>query len=164
MKNNKVLLWVLGALAVVLIVVAVVYVRKNDTDMTGEDVVRNDTVGGEVVPTEDVSEGSVTTPVAGSGSVTLSYQQALTKYASARMQFDAQCATTPKQATWKNGTLIMLDNRSALPRTIRLGGMGNVSIKAWGFKIVKLSASNLPQTLLVDCGVQQNVASILVQK
>jgi hypothetical protein len=56
----------------------------------------------------------------------------------------------------------MLDNRSAYDRTIKLDA--SYSIKAYGFKIVKLPEISTPMTILVDCGNKQNVATILVQE
>lgn len=112
--------------------------------------------------TEDVSTGSVN---AGSGG-TLSYQQALTRFADRRIQFftayDA-CQATPNDVTYKDNTGIMLDNRSAGTRTIKI--IDTYSVKAWGFKIVTLPDTyRASKTILVDCDRSQNVAQILVQE
>ena len=92
----------------------------------------------------------------------LSYQNALAKYKDVRIQLNANCQADPTQMTFKNGTEIMMDNRSPKDRTVKVGSIYN--IKAWGFKIVKLSSATLPATWLVDCDKSQNVATILIQK
>jgi hypothetical protein len=160
-------IWAIIAIVAVIVVVIVLVVKmpKQDgeivkTDQSlpdGSDMNNN----GVLDSTEDLSEGSANaTP----GAVSLSYQQALTKYATARIQLDKACQATPTTATYKNGATIMIDNRSPEARTIRLGSMGTYSIKAWGFKVIKLSSSTLPNAMALDCGKSQNVAVITVQK
>lgn len=109
---------------------------------------------------EDTTAGSVkaTTPAA----VTLSYQQALEQYKDKRIQFDNSCASTPKVVTYKDNTGIMLDNRSATTRTIKVGTA--YTVKGYGFKIITLPNITTQKTFLVDCDGQQNVATILVQE
>lgn len=104
-------------------------------------------------------------PVA-SQPVSLSYQQALQTYTgSLRIQLsgDAFCQANPTNVMFKNGTSIMIDNRSANARTIRIGSTA-YSLTGYGFKIVKLSSTVLPTTLVMDCGTQQNIARITLQK
>ena len=113
----------------------------------------------QIIPTEDTSAGSVNV---GAPVASISYAQALVKYKDARIQLDENCQASPNSVTYKNGTNIMIDNRSSVIRTIKVGSDFNV--KAWGFKIVKLSSKTLPITWLVDCGASQNVATILIQK
>ena len=125
-------------------------------------VMSGDQTASGVVATEDVSTGDVT--AATPGAAPLSYEQALAKYADARIQFDSACQATPSASTFRNGTLIMLDNRSADTRDIHLGSLGDISIKPWGFKLVQLSSSLLPNALAIDCGTNQNVSIITVQK
>lgn len=112
--------------------------------------------------TEDVSAGSANV---GSGG-TLSYQQALTRYADRRIQFFTAydvCQATPNNVTYKDNTGIMLDNRSAEARTIKI--IDTYTVKAWGFKIVTLPDTyRASKTILVDCDRNQNVAQILVQE
>lgn len=103
-------------------------------------------------------------PVA-SQPVTMSYTNALALYKdNKRIQLsgDTFCQVTPNNVMYKNGTSIMLDNRSAKARTVKIGS--TYTIEGYGFRIVKLSSATLPATLLMDCGAQQNVAKILLQK
>ncbi len=98
------------------------------------------------------------------GAATLSYQQALITYKDKRIQLGAGniCTATPNNVTYKNGTTIMIDNRAPVVRNVKIGT--TYTIKAYGFKLVKLSSSTLPIKYLVDCNNQQNVATILLQK
>ncbi len=96
------------------------------------------------------------------GTNPMSYAQALAKYKDARIQLDEKCQANPSYATYKNGTSVMIDNRSTSARTVKVGA--TYIIKAYGFKIVNLSSSILPVRWLVDCGKSQNVATIFIQK
>jgi len=160
--NTKTLWWIIGIVAVLLIVIAIVHARNNaassNTAATAGTSDQN-----VLVPTEDVSTGSIHASMP--SPAVLSYQEALNEYPNSRIQFDVNCQSTPSAATYKNNTTIMLDNRSASPRTIRLGSLGDVSIKAWGFKLVKLSSNDLlPNAMAIDCGAHQNVGIITIQK
>lgn len=92
----------------------------------------------------------------------LSYAQALEKYKNARIQLDKDCQARPSNVTYKNNTSIMIDNRAPVARAVKVGSVFN--IKAWGFKVVKLSSATLPVTWYVDCDKSQNVAAILIQR
>ncbi len=92
----------------------------------------------------------------------ISYTDALVKYKDSRIQLDTNCQANPNNVTYKNNSYIMIDNRSSADRAVKLGS--TFSIKAWGFKIVKLSSANLPATWYLDCGNSQNVATVLIQK
>ena len=96
-----------------------------------------------------------------SGAV-ISYQNALAQFKDARIQLDNNCQATPNRMTFKNGSNIMIDNRSDKARTVKVGS--TFTIDPWGFKIVRLVSSTLPATWYVDCGNSQNVATILIQK
>jgi hypothetical protein len=145
----------LAGLVVVLVIIAIVwYVKSTSTPVvapTTEDVVTDSS--------EDVSEGSVNVTA---GGVSLSYQQALLKYKDARLQLDKNCQASPDKMTFKNGAYMMVDNRSSVARTVKVGSV--FPIKAYGFKIIKLSSATLPATWYVDCGSSQNVATVTIQK
>lgn len=160
MKNtNSVWAWVGIIVLVAAVVLIVVNVRKNDkVDSTDTDT--------SLVPTEDVSAGSIDAPkTTGVAPVTMSYQNALETYATHRIQFDANCQATPHTSTYKNGTNVMLDNRAPDARMIHLGDLGTVSIKGYGFKIVNFSLAGLTKNdIAIDCDASQSVAIITVQK
>lgn len=142
-------------LAVVLLLVVFGFwsLNKNSDKVVSE----NDNT--EVASTEDVSEGSVHV---GAPAPSISYSEALLKYKDARIQLDKICQANPNNVTYKNNTSIMIDNRAPVARTVKVGS--TFTIKAWGFKIVKLYSPTLPATWYVDCDKSQNVATILIQK
>ncbi len=93
----------------------------------------------------------------------LSYSDALKAYGDRRIQFGENCNATPSQNVYKNGTKIMLDNRSASAKVFTVGG-SPVSIGSYDYAVITLSYTNLPQTVLIDCGINQNPASVVVQQ
>lgn len=155
-KDNHKNLWLALGAALVVLVLLFWWIQKSPG---GGFSFGGNSAEEEVVPTEDISEGSVNKTVPAAA---LSYQQALVKYKDARIQLDKTCQAIPNNVTYKNGASIMLDNRSGVARTVKLGS--TFSIKAWGFKIVKLSAATVPATWLMDCDKSQNVATVLIQK
>ena len=91
------------------------------------------------------------------------YGDAVQKYGDKRIQFDMYCQANPVNSTYKNGTAIMLDNRSGDARTIAVNGVHYV-LGGYGWKILTLSSKVLPATWAVDCGSARNVSKILIQK
>ena len=161
-NGNKNAVWVIVAILVIIGFGLWIY-NKNKTTNTVP-VVKTEQPADETVldGMEDVTEGSVTTTTP--GAVSINYAQALVTYKDKRIQLGtgAICTATPNKVTYKNGTTIMIDNRAPVARTVKIGS--NYSVKAYGFKLIKLSSSTLPMTYLVDCNNQQNVATILLQK
>lgn len=99
----------------------------------------------------------------GAGAVSISYANALVKYADRRIQLDRTCQARPNNVTYKDNTGIMIDNRSPQTRTVKVGA--TYTIKPYGFKIVVLPDIYLKsKTIFVDCDKYQNVATILVQE
>ena len=92
----------------------------------------------------------------------LLYGDALALYKEKRIQLNDKCQASPNVSTYGNNTSIMIDNRSAVKRSVVLGS--SFTIPAYGFKIVSLSSKDLPKTLLLDCDESQNVATVLIQK
>lgn len=156
-KNKNTILAIVGLVVIALIVLMVVKNNKKPVEVTE-------------IPTDSVEQVDDATaqPTINNGSTvkapaaSISYQQALVKYKDYRIQLGQTCEPTPNNVTYKNGTSIMIDNRSNIERVVRVGS--NYTIPAWGFKIINLTSSTLPATWLVDCGAQQNVATILIQK
>src|SRR5690349_2391661 len=132
MDNSKKNLWISVGVVVVLVLLVWWFAARKSSD----DVSSGAQTGSEEVDsTEDTTEGSVNPASAPA----LTYQQALLKYKDARIQLDKSCQAHPSQVTYKNGTSVMLDNRANVARTVKLGS--TFSIKAYGFKIVKLQSA-----------------------
>lgn len=102
-----------------------------------------------------VKKGATTAP-------TKSYSDAVKEYEGRRIQFDERCQVVPQSPTYKNGTSVMLDNRSASARTVMVGGT-KYDLSAFGYKVITLSGSGLPKELAVSCGSSGNVGRILLQ-
>ena len=120
----------------------------------------------EIVPITPITEEISTPeqiPAPKKKIVTLSYTAMVKKYTGKRMQFNDQCQMSPAQVTFKSGTEIMLDNRSNTTRKIVVGGTTR-TLTPYGFTTIVLTSSTFPKTLLVDCGIQQNSGTILIQK
>lgn len=164
MENTNKNLWI-GLAVVLVVVVGLVFWSMNSSTPALAPGVNNNPAANNTsldanLGTEDVSAGSVNT---GSPAVSISYTNALVKYADKRIQFDTICQAHPNTVTYKDNTGIMLDNRSPVARTIKVGT--NYAVKAWGFKIIILPDVYFKaKTLLVDCDKSQNVATILVQE
>jgi hypothetical protein len=161
-KNNK-NLWVVGIIVVVLIIGFLGYKKYQSVALVSDQPIAIAPAGTGEDASEDTTDGSInTTP--GSTATTISYANALLKYKDARIQLGTgqQCTATPNNMTFKNGTTIMIDNRASVARTLKIGTQ--YSVKGYGFKLIKLSSGTLPMKYLVDCGSQQNVATILLQK
>ncbi len=158
-KNKSTVIAIVAALVLVLAIV-IWSANKKDEPKISEPSSEEQA---EVESVEDTTEGSVNAPAAATAPAKLlSYKEALVLYKDRRIQLDTVCQAHPNAATFKNGSSIMVDNRSAVTRTVKLGS--TFTIKGYGFKIVKLSSSTVPATWLIDCDSSQNVATILIQK
>ena len=92
----------------------------------------------------------------------LTYEQAIAQYEGRRFQFDQYCQANPRTMSVKNGTSVMLDNRSGDARTFAVGGVF-YSIAGYGWRIVTPTSKTLPATLYLDCGSARNVGTLLLQ-
>lgn len=160
MKNNTTTWIIVGVVAVAVIILAVIFGGKRampdtNTPVTTAPESTLDTTGDTVAGATGVGTGTA---------VSLSYQQALVKYADRRLQFNDACqASAPNVVTYKDNSGIMLDNRSNVTRTIKVGT--TYTIKPWGFRIIMLpNTTTRVSTYFVDCDNHQNVASIEVQE
>ena len=157
--NKNIWIWVL--VGVIIIGFALFYIFRNREVVPEAVVVPIDSVAIEPESTLDTNNADSTSV----GAVSISYANALVKYANRRIQFNASCQVPilSTSVTYKDNTGIMLDNRSAVAHTIKIGT--NYTVKAYGFRIVVLPDTYLKaKTILVDCDKQQNVATILVQE
>ena len=93
---------------------------------------------------------------------TQNYTQLVKQYEGKRIQFDERCQAFPQSPTYKNGTSIMIDNRSASARSVTVGDT-KYNLSAYGYKIITLSSSSLPKELFLSCGSAVNVGKILLQ-
>ncbi len=161
--NNKDI-WI-GAVVVLVIIAAVIFFslrNKKEVVPTNVDSQIEDTA---LLPQSTLDTSKNTSDVSNVKPVTLSYAEALVKYADKRIQFNDTCQVSMPNTsvTYKDNVGIMLDNRSNVAHTIKIGT--DYTLKAYGFKIVILPDIYLKsKTLLVDCDKQQNVATILVQE
>jgi hypothetical protein len=157
--------WLIGIGLIVVVVICLLYWLISSSNTPSTVTVNTPAPVTPVVvpptPTEDITPGSVDS---GAGAATIAYSDALVKYANARLQLDDNCQadSQSQRMTFRNGSLLMIDNRSDLPRTVHIGSV--FTVKAYGFKIIKLSSATLPATWLVDCDSSQNVATIILQK
>ncbi len=163
--NNRVEKKTAFAIIAIAVVIALIWgiscIRKNKSaEPVLEDVVASQE---EVTESTPVATKKPTNSGNTAAAPSMSYEEALRVYEGRRIQFDESCIATPFQHTYKNGTSIMLDNRSNQMRSIYDLGQ-TVNIPAYGFKVITLSATTFPKTLLVDCDSRQNVATIIIQK
>ncbi len=157
--NNKNFLWIGAGVIVVIIIIALVAGKSDNTGIS-----LSPTTSPLVTISVNPSASVKATPKPSSAPVsTLSYQTALQKYGSTRMQFDATCQATPSHMVLKNGSPLMFDNRASVARTISFNGT-KYSVQGYGFRIVTALASKFPTTALIDCGSSQNVATVTIEK
>ena len=149
-KNTNVLI---GVGVILIIIIGVWYMKASPS--TNQQLVDDESIES----VEDTSEGSVN---ASAPAAALTYRQALEKYKDSRIQLDKDCQARPNNVTYKDGSNIMIDNRSNIARTVKVGT--TFPLKAWGFKIVKIDSASGTGTWHVDCDKSQNVATILIQK
>ena len=90
------------------------------------------------------------------------YSELVNQYEGRRIQFDERCQMTPNDATFKNGIVVMFDNRSPQAKTIRVGNQ-TYSLPAYGYRFLTMSSQNLPLSLQVGCDNVPNVGKILLQ-
>ena len=90
------------------------------------------------------------------------YTDLVKEYGDRRIQFDKNCQAVPSFVTFKNGTSVMLDNRSGDARVVTLGGV-KYSLAGYGYQIVYLSSPTIPKQLMFDCGAAVNVGTVLLQ-
>ncbi len=154
-KSNEILTW--GIILIVAIVAVVVFNNWSGSPAQNQQQATTTPTGTQSSQTTGTTK---TNPNLGPASI--SYQDALALYSNARIQINTQCQATPTTVTFKNGSKIMIDNRSSIAHSIKVGS--TFSLPAYGFKIVTLSSATLPATWLIDCDTHQNIATISIQK
>jgi hypothetical protein len=158
--ENKKTIWIVIGVIVIVAIALLIWKTKTSTTMTDQTPMTEENVEG----TQDIDSGTApTTAGATVAPISISYQNALKQYATRRIQLDSKCQAVPNAVTYKDNTGIMIDNRSAQTRTVKVGT--TFTIKPYGFKIVVLPDIYLKsQKVLVDCDKMQNVATVLVQE
>jgi hypothetical protein len=159
MENSNSKMWVWVVVVLIVVIGVVLWATKSSAPIVVQNTTPTDNTALQVDSTEDLSTGSVDS---GSPAATIAYSDALVKYKDARLQLDKVCQASPDKMTFKNNAILMVDNRAPVARSVKVGS--TFPIKAYGFKLVKLSSAKLPATWLVDCDKSQNVSSILIEK
>jgi hypothetical protein len=148
---------VIGVVVILLVVVVM---------LRGKDGALNPDASPTPTASPSVSVSPTATPkpaaTAKPAAIPTNYGAAVVQYADRRIQFDMYCQANPVNNTYKNGTSIMLDNRSGDARTIVVNGV-HYALAGYGWKIITLSAKSIPATWAVDCGAARNVSKILLQ-
>lgn len=159
-KNLVIFKITVSILAVV--VLAIIFASAPKQPVIEQDMPLVDLSQGEVVETvvlPKTKKPSVSNVQAPSK---ISYQEALVLYKDSRLQLssDNSCSPTPKRMSVLNGSKMMIDNRSSQARNVTVGS--NYQIPAYDFIVVTIKTNNVPSEIMVDCGAQQNVATIVV--
>lgn len=110
-KNKNMMV---AVIVVVMLIVGAYFVfgKKNEA----APVVTDDTSVVAPESTEDTTEGSSNV----TATATLKYADALKLYGDKRIQLDKVCQAHPNNVTYKNGTSIMIDNRSPQSAKVHL--------------------------------------------
>lgn len=90
------------------------------------------------------------------------YAEVAQQYTGRRIQFDAYCEVMPTESTFLVGTDVLMDNRSPDDRVIKIGGEEH-GLRGYGWKVVTMTATELPATLAIDCGTAKNVGKIVIE-
>ncbi|KKT37583.1 MAG: hypothetical protein UW27_C0014G0004 [Parcubacteria group bacterium GW2011_GWA1_44_13] len=155
--SNKKLIW----LVIVVIVLAIVFIgmRKGSTINSGVTPTPNLSATPKASSSPVVKKPPVVTATPALGN----YSQLVTEYRDRRVQFNNICQMSPSALTYKNGTKIMLDNRSSESRVVTIDGTP-YNFSGYSYRFVTLSSNTLPRTLAVNCGPSINVGVITLQR
>ena len=154
MQDDKKMAWIIAFAIIAAAIIVAVALNENAMNTAG---------GPEHNAAGTANNGAVGGAAGGTASGSLSGQEVRTKYADRTIQFDEACEATPVAPTYKNGTTVLLDNRFEAARAISIGGH-QYTVPGYGYVLVNLFSSTLPQKYNVDCDFRQNVSTILLQK
>lgn len=154
--------WLTGGI-VLLLVVVIVVLSTRSPEKTEE--VTIDTPEQSVIDTDQKSPVSYTKPAVTTVPVDpkLSYTEAVQAYGGNRIQFGENCLATPANAVFKNGSKIMLDNRANQSKVLTIADV-SYTVGARDFVVAALSISGESESIMIDCGSMQNVATVVVQR
>lgn len=158
--------WLVGII-IVLLVIGGVWYGMHRTRVSGEEQraqTQDSITQTDTAPTAEATPVATATeqPPATKPTPKLSYEQALKKYGSNRIQLDANCQAIPSRAVYKNGTAVMLDNRAGVSRKV-VFNLKSYTIPAYDYIVVSASASKIPGVTYLDCADRQNVATINIE-
>jgi len=157
MLSKNIFLWIIIVVAVVLVVWTFSN-KEGGINLVGTPEVVSEGSGPEA--------GAPVISGPGQGSFTQSQIQAystlVNEYGDRRIQFDEGCQLRPAEVTFKNGTTIMFDNRSANARTIKVANQ-SYYFPPYGYRIMTLSSATVPSTLIIGCDNAPDVGRILLQ-
>ena len=91
-----------------------------------------------------------------------SYTDLVQMYGNNRIQIDRSCQVMPSTMAVKNGTSIMLDNRSNSAKAVSLNGKV-YNLAAYGYQVVTLQAPSVPQNISISCNTSVNVGTIMLE-
>ena len=90
------------------------------------------------------------------------YSDLVRQYEGRRVEFDERCQMRPNDVTFKNGTVVMFDNRSPQTKTIKIGSQ-SYSLQAYGYRVLTMNSQNVPLSLNVGCDNVPSVGRLLLQ-
>ena len=153
MKNTTV--WVVA----VLIVIVGLYFWMNGGPSSTEETDSTPTPSASATPVNQAPTTKNSTPAPTSAG---DYTTLVKEYEGRRIQFGERCQPSPSSATYKTGDRIMLDNRSTTTRVVSVGG-SSYTLPGYGFQIVTLTGTSLPQEIKIGCDSIEEVGKILLQ-
>ena len=159
--NNKVL-W--AVIIVAVLVVGWIFFRGGDNLLGPVTGTASPTVSPGTVPRTGTGAGSGGvipggTPVAQN---LQNYSELVNQYAGRRVEFDEGCQMRPADVTFKNGTIVMFDNRSPQAKTIKIGNQ-SYNLPAYGYRFLTMNSQTVPLPLKVGCDNVPDVGRILLQ-
>jgi len=157
------IVWGVVIVAVLIVVGILAFKKPTGTPVTTDNSITTTSTDNSTT-TEPESVQDTSGQTTGVAPISISYANALVKYADRRIQINTACQVPlPNSVTYKDNTGIMIDNRSPETHTVKVGT--TFTMKPYSFRIVILPDIYLKsKTLLVDCDKSQNVATILVQE
>ena len=161
-KDKIVYLWIAFGILILICALLVLLLayswQKNEATITETNTPTTDS--------ELIEEESGFSPEIKQRPIEVDYAEIIKQYEGRRIQIE-NCVMNPYRVTYKNGTKIMLDNRSPDPLEVLINGQ-TVRLSDYEYKIITLSSRTLPHTFDVDCTTQgqpaYNVAEILLQR
>lgn len=153
-------LWYIIGVVIVLLVVAISLRRDEVPVIVEETVSPTASVVASVSATPKVVVKPRATPKP--TPVLPTYNEVAGQYAGNRIQFDVYCQAFPVDNSFVDGTEVMLDNRSPDDRVVAIGGI-QYGLPGYGWKVVKMTSTELPMTWAIDCGTAKSVGKIVVE-